>query len=262
MPVSPTYPGVYIEEIPSGVRTITGVATAITAFIGRAERGPANEPVTINSFADYERAFGGLALASSMSFAVRDFYLNGGSQAIIVRVHNGATPATLSLPTGAAAPNDVLPLVAASAGAWGNALRATVAHNTKTPADITLFNLTVTEIGGATETFFNVSMQATDARYLPRVLEQSSALVRVNKNTNGQDIMPNVRPTATTTNATANSGGNGQALTSTQILGTQATKTGLYALENADLFNFALYSSLPGQWQRERCRRDRSSPIL
>ena len=236
MPVTPTYPGVYIEEIPSGVRTITGVATAITAFIGRAERGPANEPVTINSFADYERAFGGLALASSMSFAVRDFYLNGGSQAIIVRVHNGATPTTLSLPTGAAAPNDALPLLAASVGAWGNALRATVDHNTKTPADITLFNLTVTETGGATETFFNVSIQAADARYLPRVLEQSSALVRVNKNTNGQDIMPNVRPTAATTNATVNSGGNGQALTSAQILGTQAAKTGLYALENADLF--------------------------
>ena len=36
MPVAPTFPGVYIEEIPSGVRTITGVATAITAFIGRA----------------------------------------------------------------------------------------------------------------------------------------------------------------------------------------------------------------------------------
>ena len=41
MPVTPTYPGVYIEEIPSGVRTITGVATSITAFIGRARRGPA-----------------------------------------------------------------------------------------------------------------------------------------------------------------------------------------------------------------------------
>ena len=38
-----TYPGVYIEEIPSGVRTITGVATSITAFVGRAFRGPTDE---------------------------------------------------------------------------------------------------------------------------------------------------------------------------------------------------------------------------
>ena len=50
MPVHVTYPGVYIEEIPSGVRTITGVATSITAFVGRAARGPRDKAVSINSF--------------------------------------------------------------------------------------------------------------------------------------------------------------------------------------------------------------------
>ena len=55
MPATLTYPGVYIEEIPSGVRTITGVATSITAFIGRAKRGPVNKAETINNFGDYER---------------------------------------------------------------------------------------------------------------------------------------------------------------------------------------------------------------
>jgi len=39
MPITPTYPGVYIEEIPSGVRTIIGVATSITAFVGAAHAG-------------------------------------------------------------------------------------------------------------------------------------------------------------------------------------------------------------------------------
>jgi Bacteriophage tail sheath protein len=86
MPATLTYPGVYIEEIPSGVRTITGVATSITAFIGGAKRGPVNIGTTINSFGDYERIFGGLWLNSSVGYAVRDFYLNGGSQAIIVRL--------------------------------------------------------------------------------------------------------------------------------------------------------------------------------
>lgn len=91
MPATLTYPGVYIEEISSGVRTITGVATSITAFIGRALRGPVNEAVVINSFGDFERIFGGLWAPSSLGFAVRDFYLNGGSQAIIVRLfHPGA----------------------------------------------------------------------------------------------------------------------------------------------------------------------------
>jgi Bacteriophage tail sheath protein len=88
MPIQPTYPGVYIEEIPSGVHTITGVATSITAFIGRALRGPTDTARTINSYADYERIFGGLWLDSAMSYAVRDFFLNGGSQAVIVRLFN------------------------------------------------------------------------------------------------------------------------------------------------------------------------------
>ncbi|MFZ1219031.1 MAG: hypothetical protein WAO00_07040, partial [Chthoniobacterales bacterium] len=82
MPATLTYPGVYIEEIPSGVRTITGVATSITAFIGRALRGPTNEPISINSYGDFERIFGGLYADSRLGFAVRDFYLNGGNQAI------------------------------------------------------------------------------------------------------------------------------------------------------------------------------------
>jgi phage tail sheath protein FI len=87
MPVTPTYPGVYIEEVPSGVRTITGVATAITAFIGRAPRGTVNAPVRVQNFGDYTRAFGGLSLDSTMSFAVQQFFNNGGTDAIIVRVY-------------------------------------------------------------------------------------------------------------------------------------------------------------------------------
>jgi hypothetical protein len=86
MPTTPTYPGVYIEEIPSGVRTITGVATSITAFVGRTRRGPVDQPVTVTSFGDFERIFGGLYIDSTLGHAVRDFYLNGGGNAIVVRL--------------------------------------------------------------------------------------------------------------------------------------------------------------------------------
>jgi uncharacterized protein len=58
MPVNPTYPGVYIEEISSGVRTITGVSTSITAFVGYTPRGELNQAVRIFNFGDFERAFG------------------------------------------------------------------------------------------------------------------------------------------------------------------------------------------------------------
>lgn len=81
-----THPGVYIEETTNG-RTIAGVPTSTTAFLGRALSGPANDPVTITSFADFERVFGGLALACPMSYTVRDFFQNGGVQAIVVRLY-------------------------------------------------------------------------------------------------------------------------------------------------------------------------------
>lgn len=81
-----SYPGVYIEEVPSGARAIAGVATSIVAFVGAARRGPVDEPVFINSFGEFERIFGGLSVESPLSYAVRDFYLNGGAQAVIVRL--------------------------------------------------------------------------------------------------------------------------------------------------------------------------------
>ena len=90
MPSALTYPGVYVEEIPSGVRTIVGVGTSIAAFVGRAARGPVNTPIVINSFGDFERQFGGIWKDSTLGYAVRDFYLNGGSQAVIVRLFNSA----------------------------------------------------------------------------------------------------------------------------------------------------------------------------
>ena len=86
MAVTPTFPGVYIEEVPSGVHPITGVATSITAFVGYADRGPVNDPTTVQSFAEFTRVFGGLSAQSTMSYAVQQFFLNGGSEALIVRV--------------------------------------------------------------------------------------------------------------------------------------------------------------------------------
>src|SRR6476659_1544035 len=82
-----THPGVYVVEEPSGVRAITGVATSITAFVGRALRGPTDRPVTVRSFADFEREFGGLWIESSLGHSVRDFFRLGGSTAVVVRAY-------------------------------------------------------------------------------------------------------------------------------------------------------------------------------
>lgn len=192
MPVAPTYPGVYIEEIPSGVRTITGVATSITAFIGRALRGPANQARTINSYGDFERIFGGLWVESPLGYAVRDFYLNGGSQAIIVRLYHpdpgapAAIPAVPAPPAKAKLSVGAIKLEAAYEGNWGRNLRATVDTDVSeavalsmglTKAD--LFNLTVRDIGpsSVTERYLNVSGKNSPRR-VDKVLEAESKLVR------------------------------------------------------------------------------------
>src|SRR5690242_19090368 len=87
MPVQTTYPGVYIQEVASGVRTIKGVATSVTAFVGRALRGPVGAATIINSQGDFDRTFGGLSTLATMSYSVRDFFLNGGSQGVVVRLY-------------------------------------------------------------------------------------------------------------------------------------------------------------------------------
>jgi hypothetical protein len=86
MAVNPTYPGVYIQELPSAVHPITGVATSIGAFVGYTARGIDQRAEQIFSFSDYERLFGGLASNSELSYAVQQFFANGGTQAYVVRV--------------------------------------------------------------------------------------------------------------------------------------------------------------------------------
>ena len=91
MPVRPTYPGVYVEEIPSGVRTIAGVSTSVAAFIGSFPRGLLNQAVQIFGLADFEREYGGLDAGSETSYAIQQFFLNGGTECFVVRVADTAT---------------------------------------------------------------------------------------------------------------------------------------------------------------------------
>src|SRR5258707_7008876 len=80
-----TYPGVYIEELSSGVHSITGVATSIAAFIGWAPQGPTDQATLIESWADYQALFGGLDARSKLGYSVNQFFANGGTQSYILR---------------------------------------------------------------------------------------------------------------------------------------------------------------------------------
>src|SRR5579863_5810538 len=134
MAVTPTYPGVYIEEIPSGVTTIAGVSTAIGAFVDFFAQGPMNEATEVFSFGDFERQFGGLDSRSEGSYAIQQFFLNGGTTAWVVRTTstvNPAATAAITLQDGAG--NNVLVASAASPGSWGNNLLIEVDYGTTDP---------------------------------------------------------------------------------------------------------------------------------
>lgn len=185
MPVVPalSYPGVYIQEIPSGVRTITGVATSIAAFVGFTRKGVPNKAAAITSFADFERGYDGLDRNSPVSYAVRQFFANGGTQALIVRVATGFASAAWALQD---ATSVVLDVAAASPGAWGNNLRLSVQTAGVRNPD-TDFNLVVSQLqpDGTTllpiETHLNLSMDSQSAQNVVSVVNSASRAIRVSR---------------------------------------------------------------------------------
>src|SRR5258707_3270112 len=122
MPVTLSYPGVYIEELPSGTHTITGVATSIAAFIGWAAQGPANEATLVQSWSDFANQFGGLDARSLLGYSVNQFFGNGGQQAYIVRLAAGdAFPGAVNVP--ASGGGKAFTATALDPGPWSSAFR-------------------------------------------------------------------------------------------------------------------------------------------
>jgi len=262
MPASYSYPGVYIEEIPSGVHTITGVSTSDTAFVDFFKRGPLDKAIRITSLGDFVRVFGGLDTRSEASYAIQQFFLNGGSVAWVVRVaadNRGTASLTLQ---GGSPPQDTLTVTAASPGVWANNLQVAVDYKTSDP--ITLFNLVVREratVRGkpqvvTTEVHRNLSMCKTSSRYATSVVNDASLLIQL------ADVGLGNRPAATGTDVigspsddkfqslggSANDGAevgtaasgwtNSTPSPHDPIVGDEASKTGMFALDRIDPFVF------------------------
>lgn len=87
------FPGVYVEEIPSGAQAIRGVATSVAAFVGQLPRGPVGEALAVGSLAELERRLGGPPGDGRLVHAVAAFFDNGGKRALVVRVDNGSRAA-------------------------------------------------------------------------------------------------------------------------------------------------------------------------
>jgi phage tail sheath protein FI len=225
LPTTLTYPGVYIEEVPSGVHPITGVATSIAAFVDVFRRGPLNRAVEMFSFADFEREFGGLDAMSESSYAIQQFFLNGGSDAWVVRTGDTATLAAANVmlrqnPGGgaqivrASAGRRVRGNAVADPGVWGNSVRIEADFDVAVPTDPLqsfdeLFNLTVSEISAApgrlttlrSETYRNLTMRMGARNNAVEVVNESSKIVQLDRS--GLGAVPanpsGFRPAATGT---------------------------------------------------------------
>src|SRR6266571_8061360 len=79
-------PGVYVEEVEAGSRPIEGVGTAVAAFVGLAEKGPANTPTLVTNWSQFTQAFGEFIPNSYLAHAVYGYFLNGGGACYVVRV--------------------------------------------------------------------------------------------------------------------------------------------------------------------------------
>jgi len=189
--MSYTYPGVYIQELPSPVHAISGVATSTAAFVGYTARGIDGRAELVNSFSDFQRQFGGLASNSELSYAVQQFFLNGGTQAYVVRVGmHGAGFASVTF--------DTLTFTALSSGSWADAqlLIDVDVQNVNLTADPLAFNVTVTNlVDQSTEYFPSVTLNTSAMNYVANVIndpDSGSQLVNVSIPT-----APATAPTAT-----------------------------------------------------------------
>jgi hypothetical protein len=240
--VTPSKQALQVAEERGPDHSISRLATARTAFVGRTLRGPVNRPVFIKSFVEFQHVFGGLWQPSLLGYAIEQFFDNGGREALIVRVVNGARSATLTLKAG----EQALQLQALRPGTR-EFLRASVDFDNIAADELEIFNLTVQRVRAHgtgqvddQEIFHRLSVSRTDHRYLPNAIAQSVLIRLVGE-------MPMQRPDRTldpasglaTAYVNSNSDGDdGAPLTDYDLIGSSLEHTGVFALHQAEYFNF------------------------
>jgi hypothetical protein len=223
-------------------QSISRLSTARTAFVGRTLRGPVNRPVFIKSFAEFQHVFGGLWQPSLLGYAIEQFFDNGGREALIVRVVNGARSATLTLKAG----SEGLRLQALRPGTR-EFLRASVDFDNIAADEVCLFNLTVQRVRAQgtgqvedQEIFHRLSVSPAEERYLPRAIA-SSALIRVKGDIPAQRPDRTLDPASGLATAYVNlnsDGDDGAPLTDYDLIGSSQDHTGVFALDHSTYFNF------------------------
>jgi len=189
------HPGVFIQEVPSGVQPIEGVSTSTTGFIGKAQMGPLNQARLVTSFSEFKASYGGFLNDGYLAHAALAFFANRGSRLYVVRVARNATTASVTIADRESTPQATLVLSANSAGAWPDDISVTVANGTLDSANEFKLQLTRPAPAGVLETFDNLSMNPDAANFVDRVVGAGSQYVvsaanAINSTVSGTSVSP------------------------------------------------------------------------
>jgi phage tail sheath protein FI len=178
----PTYlsPGVYVQEVSSGSKPIEGVGTAVAAFVGLTEKGPANTPTLVTNWTQFNTQFGDFVEGSYLAHAVYGYFLNGGGSAYVVRVGSDGDGEQPSARAELAAKDEpgrpVYRITAAEGGPAGDDISVEIGDPGEAGEDT--FKVTVSRGGKVEETFDNLSTKR-GSNNASTVVKARSKLIRL-----------------------------------------------------------------------------------
>ncbi|MGA1870568.1 MAG: phage tail sheath family protein [bacterium] len=183
-----SYPGVYVEEVPSGVRPIEAASTSTAAFVGLAEMGPDDKAKRITSWTEFQKYYGTFINDGYLAESVFQFFNNGGRQCYIVRItREDAETANVTVQNRASTPIAGLTFSAKNPGSWGNYLYLQIQDGTADPGNE--FKISIRrqkEVDVVPEDFVNIptlevhdnlSMNPNASNFVEEVLKQNSNLI-------------------------------------------------------------------------------------
>lgn len=241
--------GMTIVEAPARDQPIAVSSSPVAVFLGRCLSGPVNTPIVIEGVAAFERWFGGHWNESSLPEQVAMFFQHGGKRALVVRVANNATGGLLNLPTD----GDPITLRLVNPGS-GERVRASVDYDDLDDSD--LFNLTVQRTDRSGRHILDQEIHralsvAPDAEdYFVHRLNDS-ALVRAER----AGLPSGLRPIASQSTRVGRSvsyvemvqsGDDGDPLADYDLIGSDKSATGLFALDIVAQFDFLYACTIDG----------------
>lgn len=180
-------PGVYVDEVSSGIRPIQGVGTSMAAFIGEAARGVPDQPTFLTGFGDFERRFGPIRRGAKghLATAVQAFFDAGGRRCYVVRVLPSDAVKGQSVDVDARGPDALgitrkaLRFSARGTGKWSKAIRIHIENATSFQEDAFRVRVEWTENGTSqtVETFDNVRMDSSHEDYVVEVINDQSKYI-------------------------------------------------------------------------------------